>query len=249
MKVVRSIAIIGCICLVAGGCTSNAVFEGVDPQQACEYLGPEFKPGDSKSWEDDGFMVTYTNWMKIRKIGKAKVQAHAKCTNRFIFSECRDKRREWFHLAMLSEWIQRKCDGRLTSSDLPGLERIGAVDICSDGDCHEVLLAGADKQMILTELAKGLKEIASYNSRSLGLITEKENGFEFKMKSNGTIVDFYANEFELEVVNKSNQLTLRFKTIKQHKKIWVPLELLTRQATVYLLDAIEGLTCVRRPGQ
>ena len=159
----------------------------------------------------------------------------------YLFSNDREERREWFILAMLSEWIQREGGGHLAKSDVEGLERIPAVDVYYEDGSYNVFLTGADEQRILAELRVGLEKIAFYNDRALAAITEKNNGFEFRIKTRGEFIDFYANKFALETVKKSDHMILRFKTIKQHDKVWVPLELLTRQAAIYLFDRIPEL--------
>ncbi|HHH76191.1 MAG TPA: hypothetical protein ENL03_04115, partial [Phycisphaerae bacterium] len=216
MKIVRVVPLCVLFCLIAGGCTSQATFEGVDAQQVCAHFGIDVKPGKPQVWKSSGFLTDYVKWMKIGKAGDGMVQVQFRCTDKFPawWSQThRDESRERFELALLTEWIQRVAGGSLKKSNVEGLDRIPAVHVITKDDSSEILLAGANEQNILAELRTGLNDITLYSGQNFQILNSKEQEgvlrFLLRLPQGRIRSSDWPRSFRLEIIPKSDHMVLR----------------------------------------
>ncbi len=171
--------------LALGGCSSEAVFSGVDAAKVAALMADDMQPGRPKLIRRSMFAIDYENWLKVDKTWTGKVSATAKCTRASHYSSLKTHRYpedEKMILAELVERVLRETNGKLAGSSVSGLKNIQPVEVRVDKDSASTTLCGVPRQELLKTLGNGLSDIVWYMGRRPADYKELDNGFEFSMQ-------------------------------------------------------------------
>ncbi len=229
------------------GCTSEAVFSGVDAERVAALMADDMQPGRPKLIRRSRFAVDYENWLKVDKTWTGKVAATVKCTGGTPYDSLHKHRypeQEKMILGELIERVLRETDGKLVSCSVAGLKNIQPVEVSIGNNSASTTLYYVSRQELLKTLGNGLSDIIWHMGRRPDDYRKLDNGFEFSMQPLH-VADFSPLMFRLTIEHDAPSLVMTVAVWNRDNPEepidGKQLERLVRQAAIYLLTRHDKL--------
>lgn len=201
--------------LLAGGCASTATFRGSDPANLAAALQ---LPGDRGRWvAPDRYEFNFvTQYVTFQALDHGKTRVEVICQTKEFAPQAfggRQEEIEKAYLASAVEKIQRTTRahllrrGCLTDKTYANVRPV-AVRPLTDGD--EVLLQGADENLVLSHIRQGLYSFAWLRGSAGGGFTDVPHGLTFAFAPSETIMgNFPAAYYALSCRTDTHGLWLK----------------------------------------